>query len=168
MNDQVDFGSTPLRDISSEVLKEIIAEHEKWVTTNQKEGKAAQLINANLKQADFRKVNLAGANFQGANLHKATLKESNFQGANFQGALLTDADLQRSSFEGADLSLANLEGAYIQTAIFNNADLQGANLSETMCQGTNFIGALNLVQEQLDLVAYGDRLTQVPEGLVVP
>jgi uncharacterized protein YjbI with pentapeptide repeats len=66
-----DGTQTEYREISKEELKKILEEHEKWVESNGKEGKKA-----NLNRADLQGVNLPKANLQDANLGEANLKKS--------------------------------------------------------------------------------------------
>ena len=88
------------REISPDELKEILEQHRKWVETEGKEG----------KQADLNKANL-----QGAGLSWAHLQQANLRGAHLEQAILIGAQLQK-----ADLWFAQLQGG----------DIQGANLRE--------------------------------------
>ena len=79
-------------------LDKILAEHEKYITSNSREGKLADLLGAELRGAD-----LVGAKLQGVNLLGADLQRANLISAKLQGALLSDADLQRANLRSADL-----------------------------------------------------------------
>ncbi len=88
-----------LREIPPERLKEILEVHRKWVESGGKEGKQADLREANLRGVNLREANLQGAGMIKADLQEANLVEANLQeatplGANFQGAVLRDANLQ--------------------------------------------------------------------------
>jgi len=102
------------------VLKEVIALHEKWVSSEGKEGTRLSLHNAPLQEADLHDVNLQDADLKGAKLSVADLMRANLRRAN----------LREADFWMADMKDANLQGA----------DLQGANLSEVT----------NLTQKQID------------------
>ena len=65
---------SPLREISKDELAEILAQHRKWVESEEKEGKRADLPRALLINA-----NLQGAYLIGANLQRALLASANLQ-----------------------------------------------------------------------------------------
>lgn len=82
-------------------LDEILAEHGKYVASEFKEGKRADL-----SRADLQGATLGFAELQGANLRFAKLQGADLSLTELQGANLNYADLQ-----GAKLGLANLQGA---------------------------------------------------------
>ncbi len=106
-------------------LDKILAEHEKYITSNSREGKLADLLGAELRGAD-----LVGAKLQGVNLLGADLQRANLISAKLQGALLSDADLQRANLRSADLQGAILMDADLRGANLRSADLQGAVMHE--------------------------------------
>ena len=90
----------PLREITPEQLKEILAQHQKWVETGEKEGTRADLSRANLQGAGLRGANLQRAHLWEANLQGARLALANLQKADPTGALL---DIQlRQQLEAMD------------------------------------------------------------------
>ena len=95
-------------------LNKILAEHEKYVASEFKESKKADLSGANLQRA-----NLTLADLQGAILTLADL----------QGAILMHANLRGAALHSADLREAKLAAADLQGAILNFAKLQGADFS---------------------------------------
>ena len=127
---------------------------------------AYKLSNANLKDAYFVDVslagaqlnnaNLAGAVLTGANLTSATLSNSNLNDANFENANLTKANLTLVNLNGANLTLVDLNGANLTGAILTDADLtsgtlEGANLTLVNLSGANLSSA-NLSDASLALV----------------
>ncbi len=127
---------------------------------------AYNLSNANLKDAYFVDVslagaqlnnaNLAGAVLTGANLTSATLSNSNLNDANFENANLTKANLTLVNLNGANLTLVDLNGANLTGAILTDADLtsatlEGANLTLVNLSGANLSSA-NLSDASLALV----------------
>ncbi len=94
-----------------------------WVESEGKEGKRANLREANLQEARLYEANLQDAYLYGANLQKATLIGAKLQKATLIEANLQDANLGSANLQGADLRFANLQGVN-----FKWADLQGANL----------------------------------------
>ena len=91
-------GNNPrcvMRDINKEDLDKILKEHEKWVHTSTKEGKKADLIEANLFGLDLSGVDLRGAELFVANLSGANLTNANLNGADLRGAYLFEAVLGR-------------------------------------------------------------------------
>ena len=100
-----------------ENLKEILANHKKWLLGNG--GERANLSDANLSRADLRGADLSDADLYGANLSDASLSDANLSRADLRGANLSDASLSDANLSGADLRGANL----------SRADLRGADLS---------------------------------------
>ena len=80
-----------------EELQKILEAHRKWVESEEKDGKRADLAGANLERASLYRANLERAslyraNLQGAYLRRANLQGAYLSGANLQGAFLADAD----------------------------------------------------------------------------
>jgi uncharacterized protein YjbI with pentapeptide repeats len=115
-----------------------LQEHEKWLETNGKEG----------KQADLERVNLQGANFSGANLQKADLHEANLQKADLGEADLQEAYLEGANLQEADLRKANLKEAFLYMVNFQEATLYKANLQKANLEGANLRQA-NLIRANL-------------------
>jgi uncharacterized protein YjbI with pentapeptide repeats len=109
------------------VLQEVVAAHTKWLESEGREGKRAELKKALLQEAD-----LHGANLQDADLEGAKLAVADLMGANLRRANLRDADLWM-----ADMKDTNLQGA----------ELQGANLGDVT----------NLTQLQIDSAITDER-----------
>ena len=102
------------------ILKEVLAMHNKWISSEGREGTRLSLRNAVLQEAD---------------LHDANLQDAELEGANFSVADLMRANLRRANLRNADFWMADLKDAILQ-----GADLQGANLT----------AATNLTQQQID------------------
>jgi uncharacterized protein YjbI with pentapeptide repeats len=91
----------------------------------------ADLTGADLRGADFSKVDLCeadlrGANLSGAKLGEADLRKVNLRGANLPGADLHEADLREADLRGANLARANLTGANLASANLRATDLSDA------------------------------------------
>ena len=112
-------------------LNEIIESHGKWLR-NEEGGEKANLIGADLGDANLRSANLGGADLEDANLIGANLRGADLGGANLGGADLEDANLGDANLIGANLRGSNLGDAY----------LGGANLNKTYYQITR-IGSRN-------------------------
>ncbi len=93
-----------LRIISPDELQEILVGHQRWLESEGKEGRRANLGLANLQNVDL-------------------------SGANLQEAFLAEANLQKSDLGRGNLRKADLIGAKLQNANLGRADLQGANLN---------------------------------------
>jgi uncharacterized protein YjbI with pentapeptide repeats len=78
----------------------------------------ANLIGANLIEADLREANLIGAN-----LIEADLRGADLRGADLTEADLIEADLREANLIGADLIEANLIEADLREANLRGADL---------------------------------------------
>ena len=63
-------------------LETILREHKLFIDTAGREGKRANLSEANLSEANLRRANLYGADLSEANLYGADLSEANLSGAN--------------------------------------------------------------------------------------
>ena len=83
-----------MREITAGELSKILKEHKKWIDTEEKEGKRANLSNADLYGADLSSANLSGTVMQYADLSRADLINAD----------LSDAYLRRANLSRADLS----------------------------------------------------------------
>ena len=68
------------REIYKEELEQILEDHKKWLESNGKEGKRADLIKVNLQKARLWKANLKDVYLKGANLQKANLSKADLKG----------------------------------------------------------------------------------------
>jgi uncharacterized protein YjbI with pentapeptide repeats len=106
----------------------------------------ANLFEANLSAADLTEARLYGtnlkdANLSGANLFRAKLHDSSLIGANLTGANLSEAELISASLFFANLTGANLFQANLKAANLTRANLSGANLSEARLHGASLLNA---------------------------
>jgi uncharacterized protein YjbI with pentapeptide repeats len=139
------------RELVNGSLTDILSAHRKWVASNGREGKQANVERAKLAGANLQRAILGGANLREANLSGADLRGTisfgvNLQRANLFGANLEEAVLGLANLEGADLVGANLRGvdlsdANLQDANLIAADLQGADLRGANLQGADLRGA---------------------------
>jgi hypothetical protein len=83
-----------------------------------------------LREVDFRSVNLFGAHLEGADLGGAHLEGVNLGGAHLEGAFLVGAHLERAFLGGARLEAANLRDAHLEGASLIGAHLEWANLRD--------------------------------------
>ncbi|MDQ6898070.1 MAG: pentapeptide repeat-containing protein [Candidatus Dormibacteraeota bacterium] len=105
-----------------------------------------QLGDLDLRQLDFRGLNLEGAQLRRSNLAGATLIETDLEGANLEeadleGASLVGANLQRAFLGRARLHGAVLAGAHLEGANLVGADLTNAHLSGAFLRGADLYGA---------------------------
>lgn len=108
--------------------------------------RGARLILANLTGADLRGANLTGVELTGADLRGAFLQGAHLEGAELSyakldGAYLAGAHLEGVTFDHASLVNASLVNATAVGASFVEADLDGARLAEARLQAANFRGA---------------------------
>jgi len=122
----------PLRKVRLVELHDILTAHGKWLESEGKEGKRADLSGANLQKAYLG----------GANLQEADLREANLFKANLQEADLREANLFKANLQKAYLGEANLQGA----------KLQGANLREA----TGFTASQVKLAKNWELALYSD------------
>lgn len=90
--------------MKQEELDNILEQHKLWLDTGEKQGKRADLSDANLRGAELRRAILSGADLSGANLSCAILSNADLTGAKLWGVNLMDVILR-----GADLRGANLD-----------------------------------------------------------
>ncbi|MFN9631184.1 MAG: pentapeptide repeat-containing protein [Cyanobacteriota bacterium] len=95
---------------------------------------SCRLQDADLVWADLRDANLTGAHLQRANLGQARL----------DGAILRGADLRFTSLQGASLRGADLRGAQLLGADLRQSDLSGAQLDPGALESSHWEGAVGL------------------------
>jgi hypothetical protein len=139
-----------MRKITDGEFSKILKEHKNWISTNEEEGKRADLSGADLHEADLReadlyRVDLSDADLSGADLSGANLSFANLSRIYLRNANLSDAYLNYADLIGADLSDANLSGAKLIYANLIGATLSDANLSDANLNYANLSGA-NLTQ----------------------
>ncbi len=128
-----------LRELSEDELREILAQHHRWLQSKGKEGKRAVL-----RRADLQGAVLGGANFQQGDLKHINFQGAVLGGANFRGASLAHANLRgaslgRADLQGARLVNANLQGAYLVGATFEGR--KGVEKGEFTIEGADLAGA---------------------------
>ena len=96
----------------------------------------ADLGGADVRGADFSLANLSGVNFKKANLRGANFTEANLLGANLRKADLRDATFYKADLGSADLRDANLQGVNFFKADLSDARLDGANINKARCRPT--------------------------------
>ncbi len=134
------------RRIDAKSLKKILDEHKRWISSNGKEGKRADLSKVDFSKADLSRIYLprtvlsqailANANLSGANLELADLSEAILANANLSGVILEFSDLSK-----VDLSKADLSGSNISDSDLSGANLENANLKKADLSGVNLTGA---------------------------
>ena len=82
---------------------------------------SADLSDANINAADLRRANLSRARLDGADLRNADLRFSNLKGASLRGS-----DLRGAWLDGTDLRQADLSGALINPGALDRSHWLGA------------------------------------------
>jgi uncharacterized protein YjbI with pentapeptide repeats len=90
----------------------------------------ANLQNTDMGKASLLRVNLQEADLRYANLQEANLWSANLQEADLRYANLQEANLWSANLQEADLGDANLQEARLVRANLQEADLWSANLQE--------------------------------------
>ena len=101
----------------------------------------ANLIGANLAQADFGSAVMVRAKLAGATLTHTQFPSANLGGANLAGADLRWAALAGAHLAHANLSSAKLDGAMLHSADLTEADLASATLIRAQLNGAKLIEA---------------------------
>jgi uncharacterized protein YjbI with pentapeptide repeats len=115
------------------ILKQGVAAWNKWRMENS--GIFPNLIETDLRGANFSGVNLSATNLSGAWLTWADLR----------GAALIDANLTAADLRGANLRTANLGGAQLSGASLERADFTEALVAFTVF-GNNDLGTVKGVE----------------------
>jgi len=134
------------RMITMADLDQILQAHALWLQSEGKEGKQANLSEANLKKADLSRANLEKANISHSNLCEANLRGAKLNYADLSRAyldraVLIEAKLVPTNLSQAYLYLADLSRASLFDANLSRARLINANLSEVNLLGANLSGA---------------------------
>ena len=148
-----------------ERLPEILAAHRKWLRYEvggaRADMRGADLVCANLRDANLRDADLVCANLRDANLRDADLVCANLRDANLRDAEPVGANLRGANLGGADMRGANLRGADMRGANLRGADMRGANLRGADMRGAHMVGA------NLRDAAGCVHLTETDHGYVV-
>ena len=86
----------------------------------------ADLVHADLRDADLSGANLRHANLSQVNLDGANLRNSDLSFTSLRGASIRGADLRGSRLYGTDLGNADLSGAKLDPQALNESHWQGA------------------------------------------
>ena len=117
-------------------LKDILEQHKLWLEDSLRGNRA------DLRYADLKYANLIDANLSDADLRYANLSDADLSYADLRYANLSDADLSYADLSDANLRYANLRYANLSDADLSDADLSGANLDFSQlnlsCKGLNF------------------------------
>jgi len=124
----------------------------------------ADMRGANLKAADLRGGLFKRADLRGASLSLADLSDADLAQANLEGAVLDDARVVNAGLQGANLSRVRLRRAELFQAQLQGADLRDADLEEADLRGVDLTNVKNLTQDQLEF-ACTDNKTKFPEGM---
>ena len=111
---------------------------------NQRNCHRCKLQDADLVHADLRDADLQGAKLQRANLGQARL-----DGASLQGADLRFTSLQGASLRGADLRWANLEGTDLRQSDLSGAQIDPGGLARSHWQDARGVATTVLSYPEL-------------------
>ena len=143
---EVNAAGAPLsflcRKFGNLEFEDVLEQHRRWIDSDGRAGKRADLAGANFESAD-----MIGAELAGANLFRANFQGADLLMANFRGACLVEADLRDATLVGANFREASLAGARLETA---------TGLLAPQLAGANLLGAT-----MPDTVSLGEELLQV-------
>jgi uncharacterized protein YjbI with pentapeptide repeats len=121
---------------NTQVIKEIVEQHELWIASLGKKGSRADFYKKHLMTIDFSNCNLYASLFINTNLLEADFTESNLK-----KAIMVGSWLKRVNFHNANLSNADLTGGWAVDSDFTGADLAYADFSRVNVEGSDFTGA---------------------------
>ncbi|HEV2299201.1 MAG TPA: pentapeptide repeat-containing protein [Candidatus Acidoferrales bacterium] len=143
---EVNAAGAPLnflcRKFGNLEFEDVLEQHRRWIDSDGRAGKRADLSGANFESAD-----MIGAELAGANLFRANFQGADLLMANFRGACLVEADLREATLVGANFRETSLAGARLETS---------TGLLAPQLAGANLLGAM-----MPDTVSLGDELVQV-------
>lgn len=128
---------SPVNDAAIEAVR--LAKKSGWLGDG-------SLIQADLSEANLRKVIFDGANFRftdfsNANLSQSYIKDTDFTEGNFVLANLTNAYLGRVHLHYAHMHRTNLNNATLEESILYRADLHQAELQNASLDWCNLVEA---------------------------
>lgn len=143
---EVNAAGAPLsflcRKFGNLEFEDVLEQHRRWIDSDGRAGKRADLSGANFESAD-----MIGAELAGANLFRANFQDADLLMANFRGACLVEADLREATLVGANFREASLAGAKLETS---------TGLLAPQLAGANLLGAT-----MPDTISLDDELVQV-------
>lgn len=134
-------AAIPAAGWEAEGLDRVLSDHALWVASEGREGRRADLTNADLAGAALAGRNLSRALLTGADLSGADLSEAVLDGARMIRARLVGADLLGASMVEANLTWANLKNARLAAARLTGACLADADLTGARLRGADFTNA---------------------------
>jgi uncharacterized protein YjbI with pentapeptide repeats len=153
--ESTDNQQNEYREISKERLEQILDDHEKWLSSDGKEGRNAELMGYDLRKANFfgrnlRKIFIQSSDLTNQNFTDLNLRESLFLKVNLSGANFYNSDLTGAIFQLSDLSNAVLWRAKVTDANLTDVNLRNSKLisieglSTAKIQHSDFRGATGL------------------------
>ena len=125
-------------NLSYQVLvTDSIYEAKYWANFKQVNLRGADLVNSNLKKANLQETKLERINFSFANLQETRLWDANLEKADLRRVNLEKADLRRANLRSTHLWRANLRKANLRDASLEKANLRRANLQEASFRDAN-------------------------------
>lgn len=145
--------------LAGETLREMIAEHQKFLLSGGSGGSFMRLEAAGLPlniyngsategtqlEIRLKKIepgtDLSGVDLSYADLSGVMCEGVNFSGAILDGAILTDSFFANASFDNASVRNVDFSGSDLSNASFRNTNLENADFEIANCQGADFTGA---------------------------
>lgn len=127
---------------------------------------------AQLKGLDLPGINVSGANLRAADLSGTNLRAASLECTDLSGANLNGADLRAATLRDANLNSAIISEAYLGATPFNLADahlIMNARFEDLPgFFGAQHSDALNLKQQQIDIVRPSPEPKSLPKGIDWP
>lgn len=104
-----------------------------------------------LRESDFTKSELIGAN-----LYNVVLRDINLSGSNLSKASLVNVDGRRANLENVNLQNVDLGNANFSNSVLKNANLSGVILLNTKLNNADITGAIleNAIVDRADWLTY--------------
>lgn len=149
-------------------LDSVLAQHRRWLTSDKKAGRQANLRLASLTGADLDSADLREAIFEGAGLRMASLIAADLRNARLGDARLTAANLRGAQLGGANVRGADLSDVDLRQATLHLADIGYTDLAGARLEGVDLSTTRGVGDYYLRDGVYYDSQTRWPDGVEPP
>ena len=138
------------RQVSSDEVRRILSDHDRWMQTNHESGRQADFTNCDLRGFDFCSSNeihsFHSMIFRGADLSGVSMEKLHFKDCDFTNVKMDRAAILKVCFENCDFSKANMSLSRMSTTLMLDNQFYETILSKSQfidCElvGNSFHGA---------------------------
>ncbi|WP_083205825.1 pentapeptide repeat-containing protein [Selenomonas sp. oral taxon 920] len=123
------------RQVSSDEVRRILSDHDRWMQTNHESGRQADFTNCDLRGFDFCSSNeihpFHSMIFRGADLSGVSMERLHFKDCDFTDAQLSNANISDVTFESCNFLNAKILQTTMSVCRINQCDLQNTMLGKS-------------------------------------